>query len=58
SRQNKHMGNGSSSQQYNDATLAPLAPFPYQTGLIKSLCFPYEITLKLKEQAGWERSEE
>ncbi|PVF97680.1 hypothetical protein CPB86DRAFT_734497 [Serendipita vermifera] len=46
------MGNGSSSQRYGN-TLPPLAPFPYQTGLIQDLCHPYEITLKLKEQIGW-----
>jgi hypothetical protein len=46
------MGNSSSTHAYG-STLPPLVPFPSKTGLGRSLCYPYEVTLKLKEQVGW-----
>ncbi|KAG8772271.1 hypothetical protein FRC15_002862, partial [Serendipita sp. 397] len=44
---------GSSSSTPSNVPPQPLAPLPENVGCIASLCFPYEVTLVLKEQVGW-----
>ncbi|KAG8830918.1 hypothetical protein FRC17_004068 [Serendipita sp. 399] len=44
---------GSSSSTASKAPPPPLPPLPEQLGAVGSLCFPYEVTLVLKEQVGW-----
>jgi hypothetical protein len=33
--------------------LPPLPPAPAPIGIVRSLCYPYEITLSMQEQIGW-----